>query len=304
MQNSFAHIQHPLSRDGLSQQDRLNEKLDTASAPVDGRELSDLLRYLYEYARQVNYYKESHEFRSGDWIPFFQQSIPFQYALIGGFDLENFESRLEEISRSIERRLSFSSLNLLFDLILETARNLEQWLSALPEDKSGLKTAIESLIDTNLRSRMRKLIGLANAAGKWGYQNPKDANALARYWGLSLPEIYAVDASILSLRGSQKYKVLEAKKILEELYRTFWKGLQAIVELANDEEQLLKSLENEGQQNHEPHLGLVFTFLLLFKELQGSLNELSDAHLDFFYRRTLQLKEQPYLADTLGQCIE
>ena len=304
MRDGFAPIKHPLSRDGLSQEDRINERLDTDSAPIDGRTLSELLQYLYEYARQVNYYKEDDEFRSGDWVPFFRNSTPFQYALIGGFGLENLEERFNKIERSIEQRRSFTSLNLLFDLIFEISQQLEQWHDALSEDKTGLRAAIESLIDTNLSKQMQKLVGLANSAGQWGYQYPKNVQVLTKTWGLSIPQVYGVDASITSLMGSTRYKVLEAKKILAEIYRTFWKGLQAIVALAQDESQLEKSLQDNDEQNHPPHLGLLFAFLLLFKELQGNLNDLSEAHLDFFYRKTLKLKEQPHLADSAHLVFE
>lgn len=297
METPFAHIPHPLIRDGRSQLDRRNDALLPESAPIDGRNLGDLLQYLLEYARQINFYDQDHLHRDGDWAQAFQNSIPFQYAIIGGFGLDDIETRFEEVSRSIRRRLSFHSLNPLFDLLFDMAARLETWLFSLSNDTTGLKTAIENLIETNLRARMLKVIGLANGAGKWGYQRSKNQDNLEDFWKLSAFEIYKVDPAILSIKGSQKIKTLEALEILEEQYRTFFKGLQEIISIAQDEAMLEKTITGTEDQDHEPHLALIFSFLLLFKELQGNLNDLSTSHLDFFYRKTLHLKELPIVPD-------
>lgn len=297
METPFAHIPHPLIRDGRSQLDRRNDALLPESAPIDGRNLGDLLQYLLEFSRQINFYDQDHLQRDGDWAQAFQNSIPFQYAIIGGSDLGDIESRFEEVSRSIRRRLSFHSLNPLFDLIFDMAGRLENWLFSLKNDTTGLKTAIENLIETNLRARMLKVIGLANGAGKWDYQRSKNPVSLNDIWKLSAFEIYKVDTAILSLKGSQKIKTLEALEILEEQYRTFFKGLQEIIAMAQDENMLERTITGTEDQDHEPHLALIFSFLLLFRELQGNLNDLSSSHLDFFYRKTLQLKELPIVPD-------
>ena len=44
------------------------------------------------------------------------------------------------------------------------------------------------------------------------------------------------------------------------------------------------------QNRHEPHLGLLFTFLRLFSPFQNDLNELTQKHLDFFYQDVLKIK--------------
>ena len=291
----FSDIPHALKRDGYGQLDRNSEALSPANIKVDGRETKDILQFLYQYARQINYFEPTSDQRAGDWVPFFRKSIPFQYAVIASYDINALDNRFEKIEKDIKSRLTLESLNLLFDLIFDIADQITIWSIDLQNDNSGLKRGLANLIETNLQSQYLSLIKLANSAGKWGYKRTKNNSELETFWELNPIEIYRVDRSILGLKGSTKHKVLAAFSILEEIYRTFWKAVQTIINVANEEEELEKSLSNGG--NHQPHLGLLFAFLMLFKEVQGSLNQLSTSHLDFFYKKTLQLKNQKVLPD-------
>lgn len=295
--DAFAKIPHKLSRDGYGQLDRTNPTLSPSEVKIDGRETKELLQFLHQYARQINYYETHSNQRAGDWIPFFRNSIPFQYAVIASYDLDALDDRFEKVSAAVKSRLTFESLNLVFDLLFDLTDQITQWLADLEQDNSGLKRGIDNMIETNLNSQFLKLIKLANSAGKWGYKRAKNNRELDQYWGIGITDLYGVDQTLLSLKGSLKRKVLSAYVILERLYRTFWKAAQTVISIANDEKQLEKSLTNDKLQNHEPHLGLLFAFIRLFKEAQGGLNQLSESHLDFFYKKTLQLKNQSILPD-------
>ena len=49
-------------------------------------------------------------------------------------------------------------------------------------------------------------------------------------------------------------------------------------------------LQEAQRQKHDPQLGLLFTFLELFAQFQGHLNQLSRAHLDYFFKTILGIK--------------
>ncbi len=301
MSQHFRQIDHPLRRGGLSRPERDNPALDVSTAPVDGRGLGDLLRFWYDYARQVNFYEaEANDLPptiTGDWLDFFRRSIPFQYATIGAFDLEALDARFQVIRSSIETRRSFAALNPLLDLLLEMAGQLASWRGDLAEDVTGLRGIIQGLIDTSLGEPATLLLGLVNGAAKWGYRPARQLGELGTAYGLDPAAVFAVNRSISGRRGSPKNKVLSGRDELEELYRVFWKGLEATVETARDDGHLEASLREPENADTPPSLGLVFSFLLLFREAQGSLNHLSDKHLDFFYRKTLKLKELPIVED-------
>lgn len=66
------------------------------------------------------------------------------------------------------------------------------------------------------------------------------------------------------------------------------------------------------KSNHAPHVGLLLTFVQLLVMAKGHLNQLSERHLDFFYRRVLRLTPRPAdpdrgwvvlrLAPTIANC--
>ena len=53
----------------------------------------------------------------------------------------------------------------------------------------------------------------------------------------------------------------------------------------------------ELKKRHEPHLGLLFAFVHLFRLMQGDLNLLTQRHLDFFYKQVLKIKPKGLVAD-------
>lgn len=308
MSNNFRHIDHPLRRGGLSRPERDNAALDPATAPPDGRSLGDLLRFWYDYARQVNHYGtdpgDGDPVVTGDWLDFFRKSVPFQYASIGAFDLERLEKRYTDIYDGIETRRTFAALNPMLDLVLEMAGQIASWREDLEADSTGLVTIIDGLIASSLKEPVTQLLGLANGAGGWGYQPTRAGRALATIYGLAPTASFAVDRSISGFRGSPKNKVLAGRKVLAELYRVFWKALEATVLAARNEARLEESLREPLTDDAPPHLGLVFAFLLLYRDTQAGLNSLGDKHLDFFYRKTLLLREQELMPDLAHLILE
>ncbi|NJB86799.1 hypothetical protein GGR26_002576 [Lewinella marina] len=301
MSQHFRQIDHPLRRGGLSRPERDNPALPAETAPVDGRGMGDLLRFWYDYARQINFYEaragEAMPTVTGDWLDFFRRSIPFQYANIGAYDLDGLEARFVAIRDSIERRRTLAALNPLFDLLLEMAGLLATWKGDLTADTTGLQATIQGLIDTSLRDPVTQLLGLANGAARWGYRPGIRLGEVGTAFGMDPLAVFAVDRSISGRRGSPKNKVFYGRDILEELYRILWKGLEATVEAASDDGRLEASLREPETADTPPSLGLVYAFLLLFREAQGGLNQLSGKHLNFFYRKTLLLKELPLVED-------
>lgn len=55
---------------------------------------------------------------------------------------------------------------------------------------------------------------------------------------------------------------------------------------------------------HEPHLGLLFAFLRLFRHLQDDLNQLTRKHLDFFYKQVLKIKPRGLVPDKAHLVLE
>ena len=62
--------------------------------------------------------------------------------------------------------------------------------------------------------------------------------------------------------------------------------------------------EIEAAADNEPHFALFLCFLKLFAYAQDQLNTLTDRHLDFYYKKVLQLKEKKEVPDKAHLIIE
>ena len=85
MSTSFG-ITYPLQRDGHSQQQRDLEARMPSYAPVEGRNVLELLYFWGQYANVVLHYDTKGVQRN--WSAFFENSVPFRLAEIYQFDAE------------------------------------------------------------------------------------------------------------------------------------------------------------------------------------------------------------------------
>ena len=84
---------------------------------------------------------------------------------------------------------------------------------------------------------------------------------------------------------------------LENIAQGNWQGFFEIVQQ--------KTLsEIEEQSNNEPHFALFLCFLKLFQHAQNQLNNLSERHLDFYYKKVLQIKEKAAQSDQVHLVCE
>lgn len=282
---------HPLVRDGRSQEDRRLPALSPDYVQIDGRRLEDILDFVYEYARQVNYYDQT--LQKDDWLAFFRNSLPFQLARISLFDVDKVETEYAGLAGAASLNPELESLQFLMDYQYGLADQIDYWRSSLSENGSDLGGLIESIIQTTLSPALARLISIANTAGPWGYRPPLNLFNFQAGWGLSFQEILATDPALATGHENPRQRFQQVSARLYEIFRLFLEGLRKIVEQAG------VALRQEVEQNqlHQPHLGLFYTFLELFKYTRNDLNALTKKHLDFFYTQVLQLQEKDAVPD-------
>lgn len=74
--------------------------------------------------------------------------------------------------------------------------------------------------------------------------------------------------------------------------RTFF-DLNRVTRLLSDLARTYFTRSLTEKSNHAPHVGLLLAFVQLLVVAKGHLNQLSERHLDFFYRRVLRLTPRP-----------
>jgi hypothetical protein len=90
----------------------------------------------------------------------------------------------------------------------------------------------------------------------------------------------AEDLLLFAYRYAAELKFFDLDGSTDENWQVFFEQING------------KSLEEiEAQSDNEPHFALFLCFLKLFQHAQGQLNQITDKHLNFYYRQVLQIKE-------------
>ena len=301
------NIAHPLkNRSGCSQGNRNPEALSPGYAPVDGKTLGDRLYLISKYARLLNYYEvqkdpENKEYQQADnWTDFFENSLPFQLANFSKISTEDLEKRFSLLLQALKDNPSPYTLEALLNfiynkIILPTAA----LYSEVIKSEISFSTALLSIIKSSFQKPLRRYISLYNAAVTFLCMSRKKFDSfLTEPWALSVSEIYALDPCIQQVKKGKTAGYLLAGEIAVEIFEQFLSGLGEIIDAAPGYiQESLYPLEASLQKKHEPHLALLFTFLELFKHIQGNINELGKKHLDFFYKNVLQLTPKDAVPD-------
>ncbi|MDT0687008.1 baseplate J/gp47 family protein [Autumnicola psychrophila] len=301
------NIAHPLkNRSGSSQGNRNPEALSPGYAPVDDKSLGDRLYLISKYASLINYDEvqedpENKEYQQADnWTDFFKNSLPFQLANFSKISTEDLESRFSVLLQALKENPSKLTLEALLnfiynEIILPTAT----LYSEVIKSGNSFITSILSIIKSSFQEPLRRFISLYNAATTFLCITRKNFDPfLKEPWALSVSEIYALNPCIQQVKKGKTAGYLLAGEIAFEIFEQFVSGLGEIIEAAPVYiQESLHPLKASLQEKHEPHLALLFTFLEIFKHLQGNINELGKKHLDFFYKNVLQLTAKDAVAD-------
>ena len=286
-------ISHPLKEEaGQSQLNRLAKDLDPKNISIDDRDMGDLMNFIFQFSRQVTFFNEDME--SGNWLPFFKKSMPFLLAEIQQLDLPRIEADINDLSTIIENQPESENLKALFDYIAtELIFPLDNWQKNFSQQEFSFAITINNLIGGNLQDQLKQFISLFNGANKWYSMSKRSFYDLQQneVWGLDFSDLFTIDEFFMSIPGGYAPRITAIKTRVQEIVFQF---LEVFRTLSQNALPFLKEVlipKNEAyQKQHAPHLGLLFTFLELFKKFQGNINQISERHLEFFYNSILGIE--------------
>jgi Baseplate J-like protein len=206
-----------------------------------------------------------------------------------------------------------------FDSVGTLALRLDSLKEGLPADEP-LRATLGNLVRTRLSPVLRQLIGFYLAGDALGVidrtAQPAEAALIlgrgiesfdslltgpglspdwpqgvgvadwAAYQTLDLTEPTTAFGTIAT--DVARVNHLATHNFFTAACETFLGGYARLVEDAG--EALRASFQRSG---HQPHYALFLAFLRLFDYARGEVNTLAQKHLDFYYRRVLQLAERP-----------
>lgn len=282
---------------GVSRLTMKNEALSPTYFGVDEHSLSDLMNYLSEYAKYVQFVNSENEL-DGNWSVFFQTNIAFLLAEIAVYDTAALEQNFVSISSRMEHLESKAQEEQLRDEIIETNyflfKLIDDWYKGSKKDPEHLKfnefyAQLNGVIRSEYRYHAQHFISIVKSVQQKGN---KIANQLKRFdrfdsaWGISeLPQ------------EAQKPSHFEAShgdiKSLAQVLRSL---ISLVIHLKeNAPRQLDNFLTN--YPNHDAHISLIISFLKSFRHVQQDANDFMRKHLEYYLKEVLQQQHRNPLPD-------
>lgn len=313
---------NPLIRGGTSQDERYPAALKPDYAKVDEKSMLDLLTFIKKYSGEYSYYRLDNQ-ADGNWEIFFSNNAASRIADVATFDINKAIALLFELSNKIQSGPHYKKqLTAQFDLLFTLLYRFDKWLQNIDESlklyieihkeigaclsiellnlASYYKVAVDQAIVTpevHTKYTLFPTLPTSNilevkgfSAAWFRFINPLNQQAFDSWQvyfnAIEKSEIYEPTGSI----GEQAVYTQEfLMKSMEKINASFNR-------LANKSDTFLEDLL-ENYANNEPHIGLLLTFLNLFRHAQEQMNELTERHLDYYLKDVLQLKYQQAIPD-------
>jgi hypothetical protein len=279
-------------RDGSSQDQRLLPALVDGYFKVDETRFEDLLFLAAELAGQLHY-RDSNNRPDGTWRAFFDADEACILAAILATNAERFSAGLPAslvAQQAMLAKLRDGEFDVMDLPALQIAAILDSWLTKLSRLSSvaamQAHASIREQIDKALRLELRRLRLFLRQYPK---SNAEQAfQAFGPIWG------FRDDRAAAAVQASSTITVQSAAQFLKTNFHFFYQALLLLQKEARDI--LAFSL---ARADHDPAIGLFFSFLNLFHKVQGKLNKFTNRHLHFYYQDVLKTERRKFQADSV-----
>jgi hypothetical protein len=291
---------------GSTNQGRLSEALSPSYFLFDERSTTDFLKYIRDLSKLVAYYNSNHQ-SEGDWEDFFMSDECFILADIAAFNVWEYDQRRMELIQSFDLYASLEAKSSVFTevfglvyLFLQKANEWYTLSSRYHKDRKGsiIEDELSSAIEYSLRDCLHAVIAYDRAVESSGlplYLN-SDYTIFHAIWKIEHIE----PRDIFDRGASAVEQINNALKQLLLVYRTVFRVVSSFV--AKSPVLLRNSLQKDD--SHQPHIGLLLTFLELYRYLQDDLNKLTSRHLNYYYRDILKQHPAGRVPDQVFLSIE
>jgi len=275
--------------------------LDPTYFLPDERSFSDFLKFINLLSKQIRFHNLEN-IPEGDWYDFFISDEIFLLAEMENYPLEEIEKKRVSILISFENQNSnVGKLNLiqeLYNINIQLLKTLNDWYALSSRfnknrDSTRLEIELNAAIEYTGAGYYQKLRAIANGTlqpdGKHFF-NLNESDFIGLWKKEQINQNVDLFASIKN-SDPLNYGLKQLMLILKPIYKT----MSLLIVRANG---LLKnSLENNA--SHQPHIGLMLTFLQLYKNVQGDINKIPERQLKFYFEDVLGQKKRSRIADKM-----
>lgn len=260
---------------------------------IDDREVLDFILFIKEFSKGVHFYNKKNK-KDGTWYELLKSDETFLIAEISKFDFLKFSFHRVNLIKKYDEAFSIEGKKLIFSEFFNSTfllfQQINEWyLSALKNNLTQESSLIETELETAIQQKLSALANDFIAITK-GFIEKKmldkqvsnkfdDFNSIWKLNSFSSNENLDV---VLFDEGDLNFA-------FKRITLVFNPTLETVHNLVSKSKKLfLKSLyEND---NHKAHIGLLFSFLELFKHSIADLNTFTKKHLDLYFKQILKLK--------------
>lgn len=278
-----------------------NKALNPRHFLPDERQYSDLLTFINRLSKKIQYYNLQNK-PDGNWYEFFVSDEIFLLAEIDNFPLSQLEKQ------RVNAMISFENQNVLgekqqiiqqfYRTILLLLQRMNEWYSISSrynknKEASAIENELTAAIEFTGQDALNRLKAIY--AGTVDEKNKAlfefDESPFLAIWNLSKS---IVPENILGNSSGKDALSLALKQLLL-IYKPVYKTMSTLMVRARTI--LQQSLHH--QSDHQPHIGLILTFLDLYKYAQQDLNAIPERQLEFYLHKILGQKKRPQISDRM-----
>jgi hypothetical protein len=300
---------------GSSRDERTLKALMPEGILIDDREIHDWLAFLARAAQLVRFPNTDQQSSSATWANFLEKDPSVFLASILVERPENWDKAIRKTIRKYYaswgvggKQKAFAEL---LYLTIDIAKRLNKWycdaeLLLQWEKESPVTTILEQAIQSELSAGLNKYKDFLK---NLGYQNfiiisdlEKKLEGFHPIWKLDEPVlIEELDEEKKEELDEEKIKKLD--EALEVLRKTFQRlQFTMTVVVGKAEGWFRDSLEHKN--DHDPHIGLLLSFLQVFKHVRNQLNTYPLQHLHYYYFDQLEQQLSPLVPDQTTVCFQ
>lgn len=293
---------NPLERDGSNRQQRLVAALDPSFAPVDERDVAELLIYARALARKLVFHPVAGPEATGanradvtTWTEFIDADISTLVAHVGAYDVE--EAREEFIAAA-------AAVGTGGDPGADLAELLRRiWAIAGVGGSSGidgwyrrsvaglqLHTSLGRLIDGSLAAALNEAWSFALRLEDLGVDDVVPDSWPGTPWSDEAPT--TSDATFIPSGDPAE----DAGDAAQRIVRIHDRFLAVVTTLLQEAPAYLDETLHDYPE-HRPHMALYLAFLILLRHARARINETTARHLRFYYEDVLRLDRKAAVPD-------
>lgn len=264
---------------------------------IDNRSTKDLVNYINNLSNAINYYNS--ENRVDDvFASMINTNESFLVAQIASFDLKKISSKRLILIKEFDNARSIKEKNQIFINYISLLESLfiliDDWFEkARKNNYASINNGIEEILEKSIKLDVCKLLydynNLLNNLYVKEIINEKRIFTEKKF--KSIIWKYKTNKKITEgseISNKKEEIILISYKKTELILNSIYRIIYNIIEQAN----LKFHYYLEKNNNHNPHIGLLFTFLHLFQNLQNDINNLTERHLRYYYENILEQKKK------------